>query len=202
MTSSMLSIFLLVLIFMVWGVARGGRNFILCGGVVVGLVFVGGDHLLSAHMVYKLESLLGLIMGGAEAEVGSVSVSLRVEMYRFFWERLSADFFDVLFYGYPGLHYYRADSQYLSYIGSFGLLNSLLFFGVMFSCAFTASLRRNSFARFSAVVIMMFTLMFFTNRALDYYPVPLFLFLIIASLRSFGGVTPAKNLLDKDGCSV
>lgn len=198
MTNSMLSLLLFGGLLVGWGWSRGGRYLVLLGVIGLGLILAGYDRLLSGHLAYKLESLVSLVMG--EAGDSSASVSLRVEIHRFFWEQINSNFFEVFLYGYPELHYYNADSQYLSYIGSFGVLGSLLFFFGVISSAFFASRRGDKFASFSTVVISMFLLIFFSNRILDYYPVPLFLFLMISSA-SFKEATAPMGMLDIKGAN-
>jgi hypothetical protein len=181
MTNSMLSVFMLVVIFFLWGAVRGICYLLSCAVVGAALAVVGHTNLLVKHLIYKISSLYGLF-AGATGDFSS-SVLLRVDIHHLFFEQLSENFFGVLFFGYPDRYYYFADSQFLTYFGSFGIMASLLFFGAMVLSGLTAYSLRSRFGLFSMVAIAMFMLTFCFNRILDYYPVALFLFLICASVR-------------------
>lgn len=181
MTSSLLSIFLLGLIFAIWAWSRGAHYLllsVLLGAVVIMSV---GERLLSDHLMYKVSSFFDLF--GRGLSDSSASVYYRSELYGLFVEHLSANFFGVLLYGYPDTYYYSVDSQYLAYIASFGAFVAFVFFLAVGLTALAAYRRRDKYGVFCAVVIAIFMVVFFSNRILDYYPIPLFFFLLIASAR-------------------
>lgn len=187
MTSSLLSIFLLGLIFAIWAWSRGAHYLLL--GVILGAVLIMsvGERLLSDHLMYKLSSFFDLFGGGLSDS--SASVYYRSELYGLFVEQLSANFFGLLLYGYPDTYYYNVDSQYLAYIASFGVFTALIFFLAVGLTALAAYRRRDQYGIFCAVVIAIFMVVFFSNRILDYYPIPLFFFLLIASSRQAAEIT-------------
>lgn len=72
----------------------------------------------------------------------------------------------------------KYDSQFLTYFSSFGFLISSLFFMVIFVALIRSMILREH--RFAFVLMLLFFFAFMTNRILDYYPVPFFMFLIMA----------------------
>lgn len=181
MTSSMLSVFLLGILLAVWGWFKGAHYLVLCLAFIVAVALIGGDKLISDSLLYKLSSLTDLFGGGLSNS--SVSVYYRAEIHRFFVDQLDDHFVDILLKGYPDTYYYFVDSQFVTLIASFGLFISAMFFVAIGSTVLTAYRRRDGYGRFCAIVILMFMVVFFSNRILDYYPVPLFLFLLMASVR-------------------
>lgn len=142
-----------------------------------GFVLAGlWQWVMSGHLGYKISSLIRLLFeGGVD---GSQSITLRVEIHQFFLEKLSESFIGVMLFGYEGFYYYNADSQFLSFFGSFGVLLSLVFFVWAF-IGLICSGRNDSFSRFLYVSVGLFFVMFFTNRIIDYYPMPLLFFLLV-----------------------
>jgi|GEM_PF-2939460 len=179
MTSSMMSLFMAVLVVMTWVFTQNKFYFVIFSVVAVLVAVFIYEYILSDHLLYKLHSLF--LLG---ADDSSRSVSLRIENYDFFFEQLTNNFTELLLFGYTGVYYYIADSQYLTNIGSFGLIGALAFFMTFIWYGVEAYKMKNVFGNLTVLVIAIFMLVFFTNRILDYYPVPLILFLIIMSSRS------------------
>lgn len=178
-TSSMLSVFMLGMVLLSWMVSRAGRWFLFYLVVIFGFFIFNYEGFLSEHLLYKINSLVNLM--GGDVEGASSSVALRLDIHRYFIEQLGLNFFEVLLYGYPGSYYYQVDSQYLTYVGSFGLLGASLFFFSIIFAGVSAYKLRTGFGYFSAVLGVMFLLVFISNRIVDYYPVALFLFLVFTS---------------------
>lgn len=154
------------------------KNLALTLFVFFGVVFIFisyYEYLLSDHLIFKFESLMALASGGEEA--GSRSVTLRVQIYNEFFNQMKGDFLHVLMFGYHGYSYYIADSQFLTYIGSFGIIWSLLFFGfIAYFCLKSVFDHKNLFL---SLVFIQFFLYFIVNRVLDYFPVGILLSIII-----------------------
>lgn len=149
-------------------------------------VYLGGQ----AHLFYKIDSLVNLAfeeMGGLvgeevgglvnEAARGSVSISTRVHIHYEYFDNLLSKPVEAVFYGFTKKAYMAYDSQLLTYLSSFGLLFSLLFFlsfsSVLFGCL------PNGSDSFVFVALFIFGLTFLTNRILDYYPMPILFALLI-----------------------
>ena len=179
MTSSMMSLFMAVLVIFTWIWTLKKTYFLILLVLSVLIAIYTYEHLLSNHLIYKLHSLFLL-----DVDDPSRSVSLRIENYDLFFDQLINNFMKVLLWGYDDTFYYIADSQYLTFIGNFGLLFSLIFFATYIWYGLIAYRMKNMFGYFSVLVLVIFMLVFFTNRILDYYPVPLILFLTIMLPRS------------------
>lgn len=174
MTSSMMALFMggWVVMSYFWSL---NRSYFVLAAILIGLLFLFFyETFLTEHVLYKIESLLFLSEEGS-----SRSVSLRVENYAYFIQQLLSDYMRTFLYGYNGSYGYIADSQYLTNIGSYGLLGSLVFFGSVARYGVIAYKAKGRFNEFTVLVIGVFFLVFFTNRILDYYPLPLILFLIL-----------------------
>lgn len=177
-TKSLFSVLALILVisYFIWCKSK------LLWGV---LAFVSGltlaslwQWVMSGHLGYKISSLARLLFeGGVE---GSQSITLRVEIHRLFFERIAEDFMSVFFFGYDDFYYYNADSQFLSFFGSFGVLLSLLFFFWVFISLMRLR-KKSDLSKFLYVSIGLFMVMFFSNRIIDYYPMPLLFFLLVFS---------------------
>ncbi|TBW56702.1 hypothetical protein EZI54_08630 [Marinobacter halodurans] len=140
-----------------------------------------GWWFLPSHLKYKIFSLYSLISEGDLS--GSQSIFLRFELHRKFFENLSEHFLYTVFFGYPDYYYYGVDSQILTYFGSFGVLLTAFFLGGVFvHLAFSS--RDGSARKFYWVSSFVLCFMFFSNRIIDYYPMPLmFLLLVFGSPR-------------------
>lgn len=167
-------------------------------GFFLFLIFIGAgiylfsDSLISGHLAYKISSLQEIFSAG-ESE-GSQSITLRVEIHQIFFEKLADDFLSVLFFGYHEAYYYNADSQFLSFFGSFGVLSSMLFFFSIFYCLLVIKPRHKE-SDFFWISISLFVLMFFSNRIVDYYPMQLILFLLVFGSRRFIASSELKRKL-------
>lgn len=153
-------------------------------------VYLGGQ----AHLFYKLDSFVDLAFEGVdglvdeevgglvnEAVGGSVSISTRVHIHYEYLDNFLSRPVEAVFYGFTKKAYMAYDSQLLTYLSSFGLLFSLLFF-LSFSLVLFRCLPNGS-GRFVFVALFIFGLAFLTNRILDYYPMPIFfaLLMVLAS---------------------
>lgn len=132
----------------------------------------------AGHLGYKISSLFLLLFGGGIEGEGSKSITLRFEIHNTFLQKVSEEFLSVMIFGYNDFYYYNTDSQFLTFFGSFGVLPSLLFFGIAFCQLFLVSQKYNV-SRFFWISIFLFFVMFFTNRVIDYYPMALVFFLLV-----------------------
>ncbi|AKE52345.1 hypothetical protein [Kangiella geojedonensis] len=176
-TVSMMSVLFMLLNFTLYFTRKNLLLTIIVLLTSIAVLFSTYELLLPEHLKFKFESLLALLSG--DTATGSRSVSLRVEIYNTFFENIERATIHVIFFGYENIAYYIADSQYLTYIGSFGLLWSVCFFSLIFYYLYISIVKNKSF--FWTVVFIQFVLFFFVNRALDYFPIGLILGLAISS---------------------
>ncbi|MBE9525797.1 MAG: hypothetical protein IME94_02395 [Proteobacteria bacterium] len=182
MTSSMMVVILItVVLFLSWGYFLRNKEY---GNLIISIItiislFVTYEYIASDHLLYKINSLLRMIgLSSAEVFEGSRSVSVRYQIHQEFFSHLINDFYQVMTYGYSNVVYYKVDSQYLTYFSSFGVIGGGFFFMAIFLVAISSCNKwRDGTGMF--VIITIYLLMFFTNRILDYYPLALFLFIII-----------------------
>ena len=177
MTSSLLSVCILMVIvffklFQLRKIYFFSLFFLLC------FVFIFFHEIIfTDHVVYKLRSLFGVFDFNQNS---SLSVSLRILIHSLFLEQLSLDFFDLFYAGFDNFYYKGVDSQYLTYFFSFGVIFGLLFLVAMIASLVSSLKSICIFGFFPTIGIFIFIFTFFFNRLLDYYPVALFLFLIIS----------------------
>ncbi len=131
------------------------------------------------HLLYKLDSALHVLAEDNEVR-GSISVSSRLQIIAEYAENLIENPVQALLYGFEYKNYMGYDSQVLTYLSSFGVFISLLFFlsfaGLLFFCWWARV------GYFFCVTLLLFGMNFLTNRILDYYPIPLFFAILVVLL--------------------
>jgi hypothetical protein len=178
MSSSMLSTALLAAILFGALVARLTVMKLIALMILPAVAAIAAPSLVTDHVSYKIASLLDY----NESEPRSISVSGRLEIHSEYARRLSEEPVCAILYGFD--HYIGRDSQVLTYLGSFGLLISSLFFFAI-AIALAGSLKKKGDLRaFTSIALFMFLVSFLTNRLLDYFPVALFLFALLSMLRT------------------
>lgn len=175
MTSSMLALLLLAFVITYWVFSKVTISRVLLGIICVslGVLFVSSSW--GGHVQYKLASIAGLVTGEKDAQ--SLSVSLRVQNIFEYIGNFSGSPVAGLFYGFTERSYYGYDSQYLTYASSFGAFLSLLFCLAIIVLYFR--LRHESKWYFLSVIVLLFGIAFSVNRFMDYYPLPIFLAVIL-----------------------
>jgi len=172
MTSSLMPVMLASGIIIANYLKKGQYLYLIISIVCVGAFF---ESILSEYLIYKIASLLGL--ASSESVEGSRSISLRYDIHYDFYTRLAENFTEIMFFGYSETAYHIADSQYLTYFGSVGVIGASLFFIAIIHAATSSYKCEHGFGLF--VVFFLYLLIFLTNRILDYYPIALFLFIMI-----------------------
>ena len=176
MTSSMLAFLMLFMTVALWALSQlSFKRLVLVtvfGGVNIGF----GNMVVSEHLEYKLKSAIGILDGGEGEQ--SASVSLRLAIHKEYIDNFFEEPIQAIFFGFNKHAYMKYDSQFLTYFSSFGFLISSLFFMVIFVVLIRSMILREH--RFAFVLMLLFFFAFMTNRILDYYPVPFFMFLIMA----------------------
>lgn len=181
LTSSLMSVLFMMLNYLVYSLKRNLLFTIFICTLFVLSVVLFYEYFISEHLKFKIESLISLLSG--EGGTQSRSVSLRVHIYSVFYDSLVNHTLHLLLFGYHNYSYYIADSQFLTYFGSFGLLWSFVFFAFLFATLIRARFILKN--EFYTMVMLQFITYFIVNRILDYYPVPLILVLMVSLIWRF-----------------
>lgn len=130
----------------------------------------------SKHLYLKLNGLIEFLRDGQVANLSSINVRLE------FFESVSRQFQKplwVLFGGVDELNYNFGDSQFVTYLTSFGVILFVVFviyiFLVLVGIEFWKTRGRS--AEFYFLISLLLLLV--TNRVLDYWPICLFFFPLI-----------------------
>ncbi len=135
------------------------------------------------HLIFKINSLVYSLSGYRifDSVSGvSISVSLRAEAIREIVLAATSNPLKFFLMGNSSEWYRGIDSQVLTYLSSFGLLCTLLFFAYVLMSIYIHWVRPTGQSKFIVAVLLLFCGIFLTNRILDYYPVALFFFLATA----------------------
>lgn len=198
-SESLFSVLGLVIVFVYWMFQNGKRFILSCliiGASLVGIKAGGidtadGKLAFIEHKIYAASALLGLMDYDIQS---SESVSLRVKIH---YQTLRAIADDPLrlIYGHLGTKtYWPMDSQILTYLGSFGLIILLAFLVLHISWARQAFLKKKIDHGFAFVALVLFGLIFLTNRILDYFPVAIVYFILISmAMKSNNKLTVLNN---------
>lgn len=134
------------------------------------------------HVMFKVDSLWRLAIGAGSEDI-SYSVTLRRQVWTDVINGVTRDMNVALFGGLGGYRYFPADSQVVTYVGSFGLPVALMIFAPMLGCVrdlFRMRGRRFVFATL-ALVLSLFLL---SNRMYDYFTGAALAALVISEIRA------------------
>ena len=127
----------------------------------------------SKHLYLKLMGLIQFLSDGQAVNLASISVRLE------FLESVSRQFKEplwVFFGGVDGVNYNYGDSQFVTYLTSFGVILFAVF--VLYILLILIGIKfwkiRGRSAEFYFLISLLFLLI--TNRVLDYWPICLFFF--------------------------
>lgn len=181
------AVFAIALVVLVWISSSLRRTFlasVLGIFLALGYVLVLSDRGNYDGEIALLENKLmavGALLSLVEYDVGSsASVTQRIEMHERTFSGLSANPLSLITGHLEGLPYWPMDSQLLTYLGSFGapFLIFFLFLNVYWIvCAWRRRLEDNGFTLLSIVI---FFLIFLTNRIMEYFPVEIIYFIIVS----------------------
>lgn len=148
--------------------------------IALTLLVGNGDDNEFSFLEHKLNAV-GALIGFVEYDIeSSASVSQRVEMHKSTFDAIS-EAPQHLIYGHLNkLPYWPMDSQVLTYLGSFGALMAGLFVALHLHWLLQAWYNRRFDGGFSVLSLMLFGLIFTTNRILDYFPVATVYFALVA----------------------
>jgi len=134
------------------------------------------------HVLFKIDSLWR-IASGAGSEGISYSVTLRGQVWSDVINGVTGDMNVAVFGGLGGYRYFPADSQVMTYVGSFGIPVALMIFAPMLGCLrdlFRITRQRFVFATL-ALVLALFIL---SNRMYDYFTGAALAALVISEIRA------------------
>lgn len=190
-SNSLLSLVLLLVVFVVWALRQEEVwvKFATCLGVIFSAFW--GWGILGDHALYKIRTAANVILG--DGGDGSISITGRVGLYVSYFSDFQSDFLGNIFFGDLRRPYAGLDSQVITYFASFGIVIGSLFFVAYFMCIGSFWRHRSGFGFFMVCLLMVTAFSFLTNRMLDYYPVPLLLFIAVAAAQSSGELQYGKS---------
>jgi hypothetical protein len=195
MTKSLFAVLAIAIIAVIW-MSRSRRRFIgsavfVCVlSVAVYYFALGGLDEGPSFLENKLRAA-GALLGLVSYDVGSShSVSDRLEIHTRTYAAVRDEPWQFLYGHLDGQVYWPMDSQVLTYFGSFGFVMLLAFLLVHALWVRHAWLNAQNDGGFSLVALLLFSLIFLTNRILDYFPVASLYFLCVMSARQRSRVSP------------
>ncbi len=194
MTKSLFAVLAVVALFGFWTLQTRRR---MAGGALVGAALLCGvvwwvnTHEEEVFLLHKL-SAAGAFVGLMDYDTDtSKTVSLRSEMHERTFSAIASDPARLLSGHLEHNVYWQMDSQFLTYLGSFGLLFVTLFFALHFIWMLCAARSRSADARFALGALCLFGVIFFTNRILDYFPAATIYFVCVAMATDGGRGLPS-----------
>lgn len=181
MSNSLLSFLSLVMVSVFW--AYSERSLPKLGLVIAYLsaILIVRDSFVASHLLIKFQSAGNFLLN--KAEIPSISVSSRLQMHKDYLAFFVNNPVQALLYGFEDIPYKSYDSQILTYAASFGLMATLPFLAATgLALLYSFSLNKNP-GRFISAALLLWAISFLTNRLLDYFPLPLFFFFLIATIR-------------------
>lgn len=192
MSKSLFAVLAIMLVVAVWASTDWRRLVLvtvaLMAGLLVSLTVIGGsgddDTGFVEHKLNSAGALIGLVEYDVES---SATVSLRVDMHRETFDAIAADPWQLAYGHLRGQAYWPMDSQLLTYLGSFGALMTAAFFVLHGFWIRRAMAMRRHDGGMAALSLVLFGLIFLTNRILDYFPVATFYFVLVAMALELSG---------------
>lgn len=184
-SESLFSVLSLVIVYIYWMIQTRKRIILSCliiGLLVIGIkalgVDTGGGQLsFIEHKLNAASAFIGLSDYDVES---SASVSLRAQIHYETIKAIADDPARFIYGHLKGKPYWPMDSQILTYLGSFGVIILAVFLTLHISWIRRSFLNRNLDHGFSFIALVLFALIFLTNRILDYFPVATIYFILIS----------------------
>ena len=193
MSKSLFAVIALGIVYIAW-MLFGWRRIILsvvtigAGAFGVTTLLYNNDFGQIAFIEHKLNAV-GALIGLMDYDVdSSASVSLRVAIHEQTFTAIAQDPFRLIYGHLEGKQYWPMDSQFLTYLGSFGviILAGYIFLHITWLRDAIRSRNRNINGVFNFFALLIFGLIFFTNRILDYFPVAIIYFMLISMVTQTG----------------
>jgi hypothetical protein len=199
-SKAVFAVLTIAMLFMVWISTSWKRT--ICASIV-GFLLALGSVLLSngqsddgetGYVEHKLMAV-GALLSLVEYDVdSSASVSQRIAMHKSTFGELAVDPVALVAGHLKGLPYWAMDSQLLTYLGSFGAPFLMLFLTLHVYWMVCAWRRRQEDNGFTFLCLCIFGLIFTTNRILDYFPIAIIYFMIIAMTLKRGAQIRSQKL--------
>lgn len=184
-SDSLFSVLGLMIVLVYWILQRKKRfilSLLVISTSIIGIKVSGvdtadGKLAFIEHKIYAASAFVGLMNYNIQS---SQSVSLRIKIH---YETIKAIANEPLrlFYGHlEGKAYWPMDSQILTYLGSFGVLILVIFLALHISWIRSAFLKKTLDQGFTFIALVLFGLIFLTNRILDYFPIAICYFILIS----------------------
>lgn len=196
-SESLLSVVALGIVYFIWIIRRWGwliTSCLIVVGAVMGFYMVNENTDIEQasfiqHKLSAAAALIGLMDYDVES---SASVSLRTQIHQETFEALKNEPIRLLYGHLEGKQYWPMDSQLLTYLGSFGGIMAMTFIFLHIAWMIRAFNNKILDGGFAFISMVLFGLIFLTNRILDYFPVAAIYFLLIS-------MAP-KNMRERMGC--
>jgi len=199
MTKSLFAVLAVAIITATWA-SRSWRRLVAsvilgCAASMTVYYFAGGviDNGDPSFLEHKLRAAGALLGFGSYDVESSGSVSARLEIHQLTYDALRDAPWRLLVGHFQGQVYWPMDSQVLTYLGSFGIAMPLAFLSIHLLWTYRAWLNAHNDGGFSFVALLLFSLIFLTNRILDYFPVASIYFLCVMSARRAGHRTRVRS---------
>jgi hypothetical protein len=183
MSKSLFAVTALVIVYIAWMAFNWRRiilNILAIGVVGLTALLYNTDFSQMAFIEHKLKAV-GALIGLVDYDVdSSASVSLRVAIHEQTLTAIAQDPLRLIYGHLEGKQYWPMDSQFLTYLGSFGVIILTGFLVLYFIWLRYSISNRNINGIFNFVALLIFGLIFLTNRILDYFPIAIIYFMLIS----------------------
>ena len=185
MSKSLFAVIVLGTVYTVFAFSTWRRtilNVVAIGITAVGVTtFLYNDDFSQLVFIEHKIKAAGALIGLVDYDVdSSASVSQRVAIHEQTFTAIAHDPFRLIYGHLEGKQYWPMDSQYLTYLGSFGVIMLAGFLMLNFIWLRYSIYDRNKNGIFNFFALLIFCLIFFTNRILDYFPVAIIYFMLIS----------------------
>jgi hypothetical protein len=183
MSESLFCVLSVVVIYMVWSIQTWRRaGFALIAALAVGfatnaIIQSNQKELFIIHKISAAGAFVGLVDYDTDT---ARSVYGRSEIHQRILSAFEVNPLTFLTGHAEHLAYWPADSQVLTYLGSFGIFALAGFWIMHLRWMAGAIAFRHSDGGFTLLTLSLFALIFFTNRILDYFPVATLYFACIS----------------------
>jgi hypothetical protein len=186
MTKSLFAILSIFFLTLIWS-SRSLRRFvavlsvtIIVAGAVSYFALEVLDDTGPGFVQNKLQAA-GAVLGFVASDSSSASVFGRLEIHQHTYSALRDQPWRLFIGHFEAKVYWPMDSQVLTYLGSFGLIVLLGFLVSHAYWIYRAWQVRDFDGSFSYIAMLMFGLIFLTNRILDYFPIAILYFVCVVS---------------------
>lgn len=157
-------------------------------GFLIAKAEAAGEPSFLVHKILAVLNFVGLVDYEVTAGITGGRIADHLNLLAGYVEDPSA-----MLWGHMGSTVYRAaDSQYVSFLASFGIPLTLLFVLINLKVYFSAKELRSSAAIFLRGCLLIFMLNFFVNRILDYFPMTFVYMMVVIGL-SHAAVSASTN---------